>query len=98
MKKDDMSFEIEEDGKTYKCDIIGIIPNDKKSEEPYVIFTDYMLDENDDMRKRNGKLVQSEDDYFIELKLSDEEVKYIDDNKDREIIQYVNNTIMESVE
>ena len=98
MKKDDMSFEIEENGQTYKCDILGIIPNSEKSEEPYVIFTDYTLNDKDEIRRRYGRLVQHDDTFYIELKLTNEEMDYIEKNKDQEIIQYVNETIMDALD
>ena len=48
MKYEDLSFEMKnKEGLDVTCDITAVIPNPDNSEEPYVKYTDYMLDEDD---------------------------------------------------
>ncbi len=93
MKYDDLSFEIVEDGITYKCDVTKIINNTNKKEEPYVVYTNYDLDENDEFIEKYGKLITSNDNYYIETNLLPEEIKYIKEMEKDEIVQYVNGVI-----
>lgn len=98
MKYDDLSFEVEENGVVLKCDILEVIPNKNNSEEPYVIYTDYSLDDNDEFKEKYGKLVTNNDNYYIEVNLSSEEIKIIEESRDNEIIHYVNDIISENIE
>ena len=77
-------------------DIISVIPNEKNSEEPYVVFTDYTLDENDEFIKKYGKLIKEKDNYYLKADLEQSELYYIEKQSKEEIIQYVNSAIEEA--
>ena len=98
MKYDDLSFEVEEDGKTFKCDILEVIPNKQNSEEPYVVYTNYMLDDQDQFVKKYGRLVKLDEEFYIETHVSDEEIQYIHNMEKEEVVEYVNQTIQEALE
>lgn len=98
MKYEDLSFEVEENGVVIKCDILEVVPNKNDSEEPYVIYTDYSLDDNDEFVEKYGKLVSNEDSYYIEVNLSDDEIKFIEASRDNEIVHYVNKIIEDNIE
>lgn len=98
MKYEDLSFTaIDENGEELINDITKVIPNDKNSDEPYVIFTDYSLDSNDNFIEKYGKLVQQGDSFCIETNLSDREIGYIKTVSKDEIVQYVNDVIEENL-
>ncbi len=96
MNFDELSFEIVEDGRTYKCDIIKIINNLNNKEEPYVIFTNYDLDENDEFIEKYGKLVETDGNYYIETQLNDDDINYIEEMKNDEIVTHVNDAFIEA--
>lgn len=98
MKYEDLSFEIEENGIVVKCDILEVIPNKNNSDEPYVIYTDYSLGDNDEFNEKYGKLISNDDNYYIEINLSSDEIKFIEKSRDNEIIHYVNDIISENIE
>ena len=93
MNIDDLSFEVEDGGRKYKCDVLEVIPNKKNKDEPYVIYTNYDLDEDDNFVKRYGKLVTIDGQFNINTQLSTEEMKYINITREDEIVKYVNETI-----
>ena len=98
MKYSDLSFVTKnKDGEEMIHDITAIIPNENNSEEPYVQFTDYTLDENDEFVKQYGKLIHSEDGFALETNLSVFEKDYIDKSLKDEVIQYVNDVIGDSL-
>ena len=97
MKYEDLSFQtIDENGIEMINDIISVIPNEKNSEEPYVVFTDYTLDENDEFIKNYGKLIKEKDNYYLKTDLEQRELYYIEKQSKEEIIQYVNSAIEEA--
>ena len=97
MKYEDLSFQtIDENGIEMINDIISVIPNEKNSEEPYVVFTDYTLDENDEFIKKYGKLIKEKDNYYLKADLEQSELYYIEKQSKEEIIQYVNSAIEEA--
>ena len=62
MKYEDLSFTtVDENGIEMINDVTTIIPNKNNSSEPYVIFTDYTLDLNDEFVKKYGRLIYSDD-------------------------------------
>lgn len=98
MKHEDLSFTVtDENGEEIINDITKIIPNEKNSEEPYIIFTDYTLDSNENFIEKYGKLVQEEDSFFIETNLSSMEIDYIKKISEDEVVQYVNDAIEENL-
>ena len=98
MKYEDLSFTtVDENGIEMINDVTTIIPNKNNSSEPYVIFTDYTLDLNDEFVKKYGRLIYSDDSFFIETNLSDMEINYIKNMSEDEIVKYVNNAVEESL-
>ena len=97
MKKEDLSFTLtNEDGQEMINDIISIVPNENNAEEPYIMFTDYRLDDNDEFIVQYGKLQKNKDDFFIQTNLQTKEIEYIKKMQDDEIIQHVNEAIGEA--
>lgn len=97
MNIDDFSFEIEDNGKKYKCDVLEVVPNDKSKDEPFVVYTNYDLNENDEFVELYGKLIEEDGKYNI-ISVSDEEEKYIDETRKNEVVKYVNNAIKEAID
>ena len=95
---EDLSFTTTgENGETVINDITSVIPNKNNKEEPYVVYTDYSLDAHDEFVTHYGRLVGEEDNFSIETKLSADEISYIEEMLQDEVVQYVNNTIGETL-
>lgn len=95
---EDLSFTTtDSNGQTVINDITSVIPNKENKEEPYVVFTDYSLDSHDEFIYHYGRLVGDNDNYSIETQLSADEVNYIQEMLKDEVVQYVNETIGESL-
>lgn len=62
-----------------------------------VIYTDYSLCDNDEFNEKYGKLISNNDNYYIEINLSSDEIKFIEKRRDNEIIHYVNDIISENI-
>ena len=98
MRYDDLSFTtVDEDGLEHINDITNVIPNENNMDEPYVTFTDYSLDEHDEFIQQYGRLVQQNESYYLETKLTNQEIQYIRNQLQDEIIRYVNDTVEESL-
>lgn len=97
MKYDDLSFTIKnKEGLDVICDIVSVVPNEE-TDEPYVVFTDYMLDENNEFVLQYGKLVKVDEDFV--LKVIDDEaiVSLIKEKLQDEIVDYVNKQVQENL-
>lgn len=98
MKYEDLAFTIKyENGEELINDITSVVVNENNKEEPYIVYTDYTLDENDEFNEYYARLIKKEDEYELERNLTAEEIRYIKINKDEEITKYVNNTIIETL-
>lgn len=98
MKYEDLSFTIKyENGEELINDITGVVPNPSSPEEPYVTYTDYTMDENDEFNTYYGKLVKNNNKYSLNTSLTNEEIRYIKVNLEEEITKYVNDTIQENL-
>lgn len=98
MKYDDLSFTIKnKDGLEVICDIVSVVPNDENSEEPYVVFTDYLLDENDEFVLQYGKLIKIDDEYVLKVVDDVQVVNKIKAQLQNEIVDYVNTQIQENL-
>ena len=98
MKYEDLSFTTKnESGEELINDIIGVVPNNKNSEEPYVIYTDYQLAADGEFIKNYGRLVKDGDNFGLETNLTKSEIAYIEENMNDEIVKYVNDTIEENL-
>ena len=99
MKYDDLSFTVKyENGKELINDITAIIPNKDNDDEPYVTYTDYTLDENDEFNTYYGKIINKNGESTIENNLSIGEIAYIKESLQDEIVKYVNDTIMDNID
>ncbi len=98
MKYEDLSFTVKYDnGEELINDITAVVPNEKNKEEPYVTYTDYTMDENDDFNTYYGKLVKVNGEYVLETSLTEEEIRYIKVSLENEITKYVNDTIQDNL-
>lgn len=98
MKYEDLSFTIKYDnGEELINDITGVVPNPENDEEPYVTFTDYTMDENDEFNTYYGKLVKENDEYSLHTSLTKDEIRFIKANLEEEITKYVNDTIQDNL-
>ena len=98
MKYEDLSFTmVNEDGEELINDILSIVPNERNTDEPYVVFTDYTLDAEDEFIKKYGRLGKKNNEYYIETNLSKEEIDYIKKGLEDEIVKYVNDVIEENL-
>ena len=98
MKYEELSFTTtNEEGEELINDIISVVPNPNNSEEPYIMFTDYTLDKNDDFKNQYGKLIKEGDNYLVKTNLSNEEINYIKNAQEDEIIKHVNEAIEEAL-
>lgn len=98
MKYDDLSFEmINDDGMEVICDITAVIPNPDNNDEPYVIYTDYTLDENDNFKNYYGQLVDNQGQPSLK-RIQDTNIinRIIELSKD-EIVKYVNDQVQDNL-
>ena len=90
MKYEDLSFTIKnKEGLDVICDIVSVVPNDD-GDEPYVVFTDYLMDENDEFIMQYGKLVKVDDDYVLKVVDDEKVIELIKEKLQDEIVDYVN--------
>ena len=94
----DLSFtSINEQGLEVINDILKIVPNNNSKDEPYIIFTDYRLDDNDEFINQYGRIISNDNSYAIETNLTKEEIEYVNRMLEDEIVQYVNNALEENM-
>jgi len=98
MKYEDLSFTLtDENGEEITCDIVSVVPNEQDEDSPYVVYTDYMLDENNEFVLEYGKLVKDGEDFTI-VKVDDpKEVELIKDGLKDDITAYVNKSVQENL-
>ncbi|MBQ6135163.1 MAG: hypothetical protein IJI60_02475 [Bacilli bacterium] len=91
IKNKDLSFDIKtQDGEEMTCDILSVVPNEENKNEPYIVFTDYLLDENDEFILHFGKIMERDGEYQL---LGIEDIKTIQRIKEQlsdEIVSRVN--------
>ncbi len=61
---DDLSFYVNKDGKSIKCDIVSLIPDG--DDTTYVAFTDYQVDSLGKPYLQYAKITKKSSDYVIE--------------------------------
>ena len=99
MNKKDLSFITKDkNGVEVINDILMVIPNEKIKNEPYVIYTNYELDENDEFINYYAILKKENDSYYLDTNISDEEKDYILKMKKDEIVSSVNQIIGENID
>ena len=91
IKNKDLSFDIKtQDGEEMTCDILSVVPNEENKNEPYIVFTDYLLDENDDFILHFGKIMERDGEYQL-LGIEDiETIQKIKEQLSDEIVSRVN--------
>lgn len=98
MKYEDLSFDIiNAEGLEVTCDITSVIPNPDNSSFPFVTYTDYMLDENDNFVTLYGQIIEENGEQKLKT-INDQETinKIIELSKD-EIVKYVNEQIQDNL-
>ena len=99
MKYEDLSFTVkDDDGEDIICDILSVVPNEDNDEEPYVVFTDYMLDENDEFVLQYGKIVEENGEYTLQKVDDPKVVDLIKDGLKDDIVSYVNKAVQDNIE
>ena len=98
MKYEDLSFTLtDDDGEEVTCDIISVVPNEMDEDKPYVVFTDYMLDDNDEFIMQYGQLVKENDEYTL-VRVDDPKViDLIEDSLKDDIVSYVNKAVQDNL-
>ena len=98
MKYEDLSFTIKnDDGEDVICDIISVVPNEDKQDEPYVVFTDYMLDSNDEFVMQYGKVIEVDGEFVLKTINDENVVNKIKEALSDDIVSYVNDQIQENI-
>ena len=98
MKYEDLSFTIKNDaGEDVICDIISVVPNEDKQDEPYVVFTDYMLDSNDEFVMQYGKVIEVDGEFVLKTINDENVVNKIKEALSDDIVSYVNDQIQENI-
>lgn len=94
MKYEDLSFDIKkEDGTEIGCDILYVVPNNERPEEPYVVFTDYTLDETDEFVEYYGRIKENNGEYALEVITDEKIIEKIKEGLNDEVVTYVNEQI-----
>ena len=98
MKYEDLSFNfVNKDGINVICDITEVIPNPDNNEEPFVKFTDYTLDEDNEFVVMYGKIIDEGEEAKLELITDENLIKKIDELSQDETVKYVNEQIQENI-
>ena len=98
MKYEDLSFTIKnDDGEDVICDIISVVPNEDNQDEPYVVFTDYMLDSNDEFVMQYGKVIEVDGEFVLKTINDENVVNKIKEALSDDIVSYVNDQVQENI-
>ena len=98
MNYDDLSFDVvNDDGIEVQCDILSIVPNDDNKNEPYVVYTDYMLDENDEFVLQFGKVIEDNGEYQLQRVTEKDAIMKIREQLTDDIVSYVNKKIQDNL-
>ena len=94
MKYDDLSFEmVNDDGIEVICDILEVVPNNLNDDEPYVIYTDYMLDENNGFKRYYGKLIKVDGEFVLKRIKGTNLINEIIQLSNDPVVKYVNKEV-----
>lgn len=97
MNIEDLSFNVKyNNGEELINDITAVIPNMDSPDEPYVTYTDYLLDENDEFMTYYGKITMINGQPTLTRNLSEYEIMYIQDSLKDEIVKEVNATLFDT--
>ena len=98
MKYKDLSFDVvNDDGIEVQCDILSIVPNKENKNEPYVVFTDYMLDENDEFVLQFGKVIEEDGEYKLQKETDTNIIRKIREQLTDDIVSYVNKQVQDNI-
>jgi hypothetical protein len=98
MKYEDLSFKVTLDnGEEIECDIVSVVPNPNNKEEPFVVFTDYLLDENNEFVLQYGKVIKENDEYVLKTVNDESVIDLIKEQLTDEIVDNVNEQINENI-
>ena len=94
----DLSFTVKnEDGEEIICDVLSVVPNEENKNEPYVVFTDYLLDDNDEFILQFGRIIEDNGEYKL-LGIEDKEIiKEIRNQLGDSVVSYVNKQFQDSL-
>lgn len=98
MKYEDLSFDIiNDEGLEVTCDITAVVPNPDNQDEPFVMYTDYMLDEQDNFVTYYGQIIMENGESKLKA-IKDQQTinKIIELSKD-EVVKYVNDQVQENI-
>ena len=99
MKLEDLSFTtVNKDGIEMICDILTVVPNPENKEEPYVIYTDYTLDDNDEFVNSYGKIVEDNGEFVLRTITDEKTINIIMREAEDEVVKYVNKEIQDNIE
>lgn len=99
MKYEDLSFTVKnKNGEDVICDVVSVVPNEANAEEPYVVFTDYMLDENDEFVMQYGKVIEVDGDFVLKTVSDPSIIEKIKDSLSDDIVSYVNEQIQGNID
>lgn len=99
MKYDDLSFTVKyTNGEEVICDVTAVIPNKENNNEPYVTYTDYSLDSNDEFMIYYGKIVTIDGQPILKRDLTKYEIIYIQDSLKDEIVKSINDVVLNNIE
>lgn len=98
MKYEDLSFTVKNsEGNDVICDIVSVVPNNDNPDEPYVVFTDYMLDENDEFVMQYGKVIEVDGDFVLKTVEDSNVIEMIKEALTDDIVSYVNEQVQENI-
>ena len=79
-KNDEYNFTVvDENGKEVVCDVISIV-NDEKTNEIYVLYTDYSINEKNQFNTYLSQLIENKGDFSLKRIESKEKYHYILEN------------------
>lgn len=94
----DLSFNtITENGTEIQCDILSIVPNEENKNEPYIVFTDYMLDEDGEFVLQFAKMVEEDGQYRLEKVVEKDIIVNIREQLTDDIVSYVNKQVQDNI-
>ena len=98
MKYENLCFDIiNDEGLEVTCDITAVIPNLDNRDEPYVMYTDYMLDENDNFVTYYGQIIEENGQSKLKRIVDQETINKIIELSKDEVVSYVNEQVQDNL-
>ncbi len=94
----DLSFTVtNEEGEETICDVLSVVPNEENKNEPYVVFTDYLLDKNDEFVLQFGRVIEENGEYKL-MGIEDTNIiKKIREQLENDVVSFVNKQFQDSL-